>query len=664
MPDIVVSTTFRAKDKVTAAFERMSKGADRFGTRADKAFKKASKGAGRFGDIVKGIVTVQVLNRAMRGLQTGVRSVVSEFIDFDDAITAAAVKFGMIKRGSKVFKELQGTAREVGATTEFSSAQAAAGLRFLAKAGYEPAFAMKSLRGFVDLATASEMEFAEAADIASDVMGAFQLNTKDTTQRLANLNRVNDVMSKAVNMSNIDLQDLFETIKDAGPVATAAGIDLEKFGAMAAFVGGAGIKGTKGGTALKTMVFSLAAPTGKARKLFRSLNIELEDSNRNLRDPIILFGELQKKMKGMGTAQRAAALEVLFGRRAVAGASVSIAGGTEALKEFEDKLKNSKGAASEMATEMRKSIGKRLEALKSSAIEVGFKFIDAFEDQIPRAIEAATQAVRGFNVKEAIQGLKAFWLKIKNVKQLISDLSPIIAGVVGAMAAYKAVMLASAAASAIATAAQWALNVAMTANPIGIVIVAIGALIAGIVLLVKNWDAVKAAFGRAVDFFKIGIDKIWNWFSGMLDNPFFRAISTIFLPFISIPAQIVKHWEPIKKFFIALWGGIKDTFSVVIDWISGKIKWVADKVKWVTDKIKGVFDKVGSLSNSVAGFFGFGEDERKSPPRVAPNETELERERVKFEGKITLAGAPEGTTFESETFGAPPIQTEMLGENP
>ena len=47
------------------------------------------------------------------------------------------------------------------------------------------------------------------------------------------------------------------------------------------------------------------------------------------------------------------------------------------------------------------------------------------------------------------------------------------------------------------TGAQWLLNVAMTANPIGLVIVAIGALIAGIALLITYWDNVTDAVNRA-----------------------------------------------------------------------------------------------------------------------------------------------------------------------
>ena len=53
-----------------------------------------------------------------------------------------------------------------------------------------------------------------------------------------------------------------------------------------------------------------------------------------------------------------------------------------------------------------------------------------------------------------------------------------------------------------ATVAQIALNVAMTANPIGLMIVAIGALVGGIIWLVKNWDKVSAAMQKVWDFMK------------------------------------------------------------------------------------------------------------------------------------------------------------------
>lgn len=47
---------------------------------------------------------------------------------------------------------------------------------------------------------------------------------------------------------------------------------------------------------------------------------------------------------------------------------------------------------------------------------------------------------------------------------------------------------------------------------------------------------------------------------------------------ITAGTLIYTNWEPLSEFFSSLWGGIKDTFDAVINWISDKITWAADKI--------------------------------------------------------------------------------------
>lgn len=68
-----------------------------------------------------------------------------------------------------------------------------------------------------------------------------------------------------------------------------------------------------------------------------------------------------------------------------------------------------------------------------------------------------------------------------------------------AWVAAKAVMIAVRVATASWTAVQWLLNAAMTANPIGLIIVGVAALVAGIVLLVQNFDSIVGWFGSLSD---------------------------------------------------------------------------------------------------------------------------------------------------------------------
>lgn len=87
-------------------------------------------------------------------------------------------------------------------------------------------------------------------------------------------------------------------------------------------------------------------------------------------------------------------------------------------------------------------------------------------------------------------------------------------------AAHAAYMAASAAATGGLTVAQWALNAALTANPIGLVVVAIAALVAGLVIAYQRSETFRAAVDGA--FKAVGAAGRWLWNNALA--PALRAI--------------------------------------------------------------------------------------------------------------------------------------------
>jgi TP901 family phage tail tape measure protein len=489
------------------------------------------------------------------------------------------------------------------------------------------------------------MEFSRAADIATDVMGAFRLRTGDVEQDLIQLTRVNDVLSKAVNMSNVDMENLFETIKFAGPVAKTAGVSLEKFSAMAAFIGGAGIKGSLGGTALRTMFISLAAPTKKAITQFKKLGIEVQTSTGDLRDPIEVLKDLSVGFKDMGKAQQTAALNLIFGRRAVSGAAVSVDGATKALGKFEESLKNSNGNAKKLAEFMRTSMKKRLAELKSAAIEVGFKFIDSFEKKMPGAVDKLVNALRNIDVKVIIDDIRKLAGFASDVVGVLKEYAPIIKAIGAAWVALKigavikAVAILAIKFKALVAVAGGLLP-ALTAllGPIGAIAAAVFGLGAAIFTVIDRWDELTASWM---------VDDMKNALSSLLDHPFFMAVGTILAPWIVWPAKILKEWEPIVEFFKELIIDIKNATNAAFEFFGLESPF--------KKQIKAPIERI-----ALPG------DERKSPyqPLVKPpNEAQEEARKTAFlKGTISLAGAPKGSKFEMETRNAPPIKTEILGD--
>lgn len=133
---------------------------------------------------------------------------------------------------------------------------------------------------------------------------------------------------------------------------------------------------------------------------------------------------------------------------------------------------------------------------------------------------------------------------------------------VAALVAEKVALMASVAWMGIVTAAQWAWNAAVSANPIGLIIIAIAALIAGLVLLIMNWDTVVKfitdTWQGFVDWITPGLEAFGAFFTGM-----WQAIGT----FVS------DVWNNIVTFVTgawnALWGFIGPAIDAFFGWWNG-----------------------------------------------------------------------------------------------
>lgn len=221
-------------------------------------------------------------------------------------------------------------------------------------------------------------------------------------------------------------------------------------------------------------------------------------------------------------------------------------------------------------------------------------------------------------------------------------------------------------------AAQWLLNWAMTANPIGLIIVGIAAMIVLAILVVKNWKKITGALMDA-----------WHWFDKMLDNPFFRGAVMILMPFLTMPILIYKNWSVIKKFFVDLWTTISTGAVNAYNWFSKLLEnpfWrnimtiampfitipVLIIKHWssVKDYLMGLWTWIQgkwSVFSALMGFSGGedGKDGKSAPARQAPNESANARQNVNVGGEVTFRNAPAGTTVKNT--GAPEINLALAG---
>jgi TP901 family phage tail tape measure protein len=298
---------------------------------------------GSIGQLVSlGVVTVALRD----SIRTG--------IEFEDTFlrATAKIKDGVIK-DSIEFNKLSNLVKELGANTEFSTAQAAQGLDFWAKAGKTTNEIMELLPKSLDMATASGLDLARASDILSDALGLFNMNAKDMNQLSVNANRIMDNMSKTATMTNTSIEELFETSKIAGGIFTSAGQSMETFNASAAILADNSMKGSIAGTNLRAIMAKLVSPVERARKTLNILGISIKDNKGNMRDLADILDDLKTATDKYGNAERLAIFKILAGQEAMNGLNFLVKEGGDRLRYYREQLEQSNGTTEKLANTFR-----------------------------------------------------------------------------------------------------------------------------------------------------------------------------------------------------------------------------------------------------------------------------------------------------------------------
>jgi len=223
-------------------------------------------------------------------------------------------------------------------------------------------------------------------------------------------------------------------------------------------------------------------------------------------------------------------------------------------------------------------------------------FAEAFSKNVKEAIEKAQPVIKtigDFVTTTLVPGFKSFgdyvtgtivpamqdlWKWVGDNKTMLEGIAVMIIAAVVAFQAYSAVMTVIKVATIAWTVVQGILNGTLIANPIGLVVMAIAALVAGIVWVATQttffqtvwaavWGGVTTAFSATVAFLKGLFNAVWE------------TIKTVFG--WSPLGIIITNWDSIIGFFSGLgakigtaasgmWGGIKDSFKTALNWIIDK----------------------------------------------------------------------------------------------
>ena len=445
--------------------------------------------------------------------------------DFEEAMSKVEAISGA---SGEALNALTEKAKEMGATTQFSASEAAEALQYMAAAGWKDTDMLNGIKGIMDLAAASGESLASTSDIVTDALTAFGLSAKDSA-------RFSDVLSAASAASNTNVAMMGASFKYVAPIAGSLKYSIEDVSLAIGLMANAGIKAEQAGTALRATFTRLVKPPKDTAEALESLGITVKNADGSVKPLSETLVDLRKSFAGLTDSQKAEKAASIAGQEAMSGLLAIVNASDKDFESLAASINNSKGASAEMAAVMQNNLQGQLKQFESASEAVGISIYDKFKAPLTDAFKSINTALAELNksigsgelatsfdrmgeamgvlVKTLADGLivalpvaiDMFTWLMNNGDLVIS----LLAGIGAGFAYFKVASVISAVTTALggATTAMAAFNAIMLANPIGVIAVAVGALVAGIVLLWKNWDTVSQYLGVAWDKFK----EFGNW---------------------------------------------------------------------------------------------------------------------------------------------------------
>lgn len=439
-----------------------------------------------------------------------------------DADMSKVQALARLDKDSADYKTLRNQARELGAATQFTATDAAQGQGYLAMAGFDPKAIRQAMPGMLDLAKAGDSGLAETSDIASNILTGMNLQAGD-------MGRLGDVLVGTFTRSNTNLQMLGETMKYVAPVASSVGQDLETVAAMAGKLGDAGIQGSMGGTALRSILGRLSAPPKAAAKALEELGVSGKDAQGNLRDMPTVLKEIYAKTRDRGDADRAGFLKAIAGEEAVAGMQVLVSkAGSGELQSFIKTLKHTQGEAQRTAKIMGDNLAGDIDALTSAWQDLGI----ALEEQQDGPLRSIVQTIAG---------------AVRSIKAWAAENPALASGLVKVLAVVVAIV-----------AAMGALTIALASVLGPFVLIRYGMAMLGLKgagLLPVLGKLIGVMGGALLTTIRVVSVALW----GLAANPVVLVIAAVVAALAAAAYMIYQNWGELRTGSLEIWNSISET---------------------------------------------------------------------------------------------------------
>lgn len=556
---------------------------DTLGETTEEVTQATADASGGF-SIFKGIVA-DLASTAIKALVSGLKDAAAAAVDaykeFDEGADNITKRTGATGQAAedlqKVYKNVSG--RVVGNLGDIGDAVGEVNTRFGSQGKELEDLSVKFLR-FAEL---NGTDVAGSIDSVQAAMAAFGVETESTGDVL-------DILNKAAQDTGVPLDKLTQSLLSNGPALQEMGFGLNT---ATGFLAGLEKSGIDAGTMLAGLKKALQNATKDGKPMNEAL------------------AEMQEKMAGAESSTEAAQIATeLFGAKAGPAIAKAIQEGRVSFNELENTVKDFGDSVDQTFEATQDAPDQLALAMQKAKVAVGEtvgEFVDERAPQLQSILDDLTNNALPLATDALGLLLDGFSWLADNGDGIAAAITGIAAGVaayVGYTTALTVMQKGWTALTVVTkaqTIAQTALNAVMAANPIGVVIAVIMALVAAFAVL---WNTNEGFRNAVIALWGTIKTNVVNTVTGIKDgivNGFNAAKDKVSSVVESIKSKLSNAWNTIKGKTSAAWNAIK---SAITNPINSAKTAVNNAINFIRDKINNVhisFPKIKLPHFSVSG---------------------------------------------------------------
>lgn len=504
----------------------------------------------------------------------------------------------------KSFDELRQQAVDLGAKTAFSAKESAAGMENLASAGFSAQEIMKAMPGLLDLAAVSGGDVALASENTATALRGFGLEASEA-------GHVADVFARAAADTNAEVGDMGEALKYVAPVANSMGISLEETAAAIGIMSDAGIKGSQAGTTLRGALSRLARPTKAMQDTMDNLGVSFYDADGKMKPLKTQVELLKKAFEGLTPEQQQNALVTLYGQESLSGMMALIDKGPDSLGKLTKSLKDSDGAADDMARTMQDNMNSSIEqmfgAFESAAIVI--------QKILAPSIKKVADAISGL-VEKFVSAPESTQRLVVAIGAIAIAIGPVLYALGMLVKAFQTMKVGlGVLGNGISLFKKLGSAIGFLTSPVGLVIAAVALLVVGFIYLwntsedfrnfwIGLWEGIKSAVSSAVEWIQNAWKSTGEWFNNLWKS-IKEGADNVWTTIQEAPGKaadwIKNKWTETKEFFSSIWDGIKEAASSAWEGIVNILAPYVIAIKNVFQPMIDFFTNLWSQIGSIAG---------------------------------------------------------------